>query len=83
MAASPIITCVQAPKPKQTKSATVVLKSDSEEDSDVPLMERLKRNKKQVKYFDDDEDEEGVKLSGVESDNGSDWNEDQDDSDFN
>ena len=79
----PTVTCVQAPKPKQTKSAAVVLKSDSEEDSDVPLMERLKRNKKQVKYFDDEEDEVGAKLSGAESDNGSDWNEDQDDSDFN
>ena len=47
-------------------------------------MERLKRNKKQVKYFDDDEEdeEEGVQLSGMDSDNGSDWTEDQDDSDY-
>lgn len=47
-------------------------------------MERLKRNKKQVKYFDGDEDEEeeeGLQFSGMESDNGSDWNKDQDDSD--
>lgn len=59
--------------------------SESEEDSDVPLMERLKRSKKQVKYFDGDEDEEeeAVQLSGMESDNGSDWNDDQDDSDYN
>ena len=62
----------------------MVQKSESEEDSDVPLMERLKRNKKQVKYFDDDEEdeEEGVQLSGMDSDNGSDWTEDQDDSDY-
>lgn len=74
----PVLLSVQGPKPKQTKSAAVVLKSESEEDSDVPLMERLKRNTKQVKYFDEE-----VKLSGAESDNGSDWNEDQEDSDYN
>lgn len=76
----PVLLSVQGPKPKQTKSAAVVLKSESEEDSDVPLMERLKRNTKQVKYFDEEEE---VKLSGAESDNGSDWNEDQEDSDYN
>ena len=70
----------QAPKPKQTK--TVVLKSESEEDSDAPLMERLKRKKKEVKYFDDDDEEDDVMLSGAELDNSSDWNEDQDDSDY-
>ena len=69
----------KAPKPKQTKA--VVLKSESEEDSDAPLMERLKRKKKAVKYFDDDE-EDDVILSGAELDNSSDWNEDQDDSEY-
>jgi len=59
----------------------VVLKSESEEDSDAPLMERLKRKKKAVKYFDDDE-EDDVILSGAELDNSSDWNEDQDDSEY-